>query len=125
MYRRILGPVYDNEKENWRILTLWHTTFITHGAPTNTNFLGENGNLIHLYFIHAKLIFKRAFYRFSNGIRHVMPSTDRSLELKAKNSDGLDRLTAGCVCQWVNTLRTGSFKLFKRPFPRFLTILTL
>ena len=21
MYRRILGPVYDNEKENWRILT--------------------------------------------------------------------------------------------------------
>jgi hypothetical protein len=21
MYRRILGPVYDNEKENWRLLT--------------------------------------------------------------------------------------------------------
>jgi len=21
MYRRILGPIYDNEKENWRILT--------------------------------------------------------------------------------------------------------
>jgi hypothetical protein len=21
MYRRILGPVYDNEKENWRIMT--------------------------------------------------------------------------------------------------------
>jgi hypothetical protein len=21
LYRRILGPVYDNEKENWRILT--------------------------------------------------------------------------------------------------------
>jgi hypothetical protein len=21
MYRRIFGPVYDNEKENWRILT--------------------------------------------------------------------------------------------------------
>jgi len=21
MYRRILGPVHDNEKENWRILT--------------------------------------------------------------------------------------------------------
>jgi len=21
VYRRILGPVYDNEKENWRILT--------------------------------------------------------------------------------------------------------
>ena len=26
---------------------------------------------------------------------------------------------------YVNTLRTGSFKLFKRPFPAFLTILTL
>jgi hypothetical protein len=25
----------------------------------------------------------------------------------------------------VNTLRMGSFKLFKRPFPGFLTILTL
>jgi hypothetical protein len=22
MYRRILGPVHDNEKENWRILTI-------------------------------------------------------------------------------------------------------
>jgi hypothetical protein len=21
MYKRILGPLYDNEKENWRILT--------------------------------------------------------------------------------------------------------
>jgi hypothetical protein len=21
VYRKILGPVYDNEKENWRILT--------------------------------------------------------------------------------------------------------
>ena len=26
---------------------------------------------------------------------------------------------------FLNTLRTGSFKLFKRPFPGFLTILTL
>jgi len=25
----------------------------------------------------------------------------------------------------INTLRTRSFKLFKRPFPRFLTVLTL
>jgi len=32
-----------------------------------------------------------------------MPSTDRRLELKAKDIDGSDRLTAGCVCQWVNT----------------------
>jgi hypothetical protein len=34
-------------------LTLWHTIFITHGAPINTNFLGENGSFVHLYFIHA------------------------------------------------------------------------
>jgi len=26
---------------------------------------------------------------------------------------------------YFNTLRTGSFKLFKRPFPGFLTILTI
>ena len=31
-----------------------------------------------------------------------MPSTDIRLELKAKDIDGSDRLTAGCVCQWVN-----------------------
>ena len=33
-----------------------------------------------------------------------MPSTDRRLELKAKDIDGSDRLTAGCVCQWVKTV---------------------
>jgi len=69
-------------------------------------FLGKNGNFVHLYFIHAKLIFKRAFHQLSNGIRHVMPSTDRRLELKAKDIDGSDHLTAGCVCQWAKlTLR--------------------
>jgi len=38
-----------------------------------------------------------AFLQLSNGIRHIMPSTDRRLELKAKEIDGSDRLTAGCV----------------------------
>ena len=39
--------------------------------------------------------------------------------------------TSKWCCKWVktfslfNTLRTGSFKLFKRPLPGFLTILTL
>jgi len=37
-----------------------------------------------------------------------MPSTDRRLELKAKDIDGSDRLTAGCVCQWVKN------RVFKR-----------
>jgi len=86
--------------------------FITHGAPTNTNFLVENGNLVHLYFIHAKLIFKRAFHQLSNGKRHVMPSTDRRLELKAKDIDGSDRLTAGCVCQWVKDQWNAQFLNF-------------
>jgi hypothetical protein len=40
---------------------------------------------------------ERAFHQLSNGIRHFMPSTDRRLELKAKDIDGSDRLTAGCV----------------------------
>jgi len=26
MYRRILGPVYENKKENWRILTTKEST---------------------------------------------------------------------------------------------------
>jgi len=30
-----------------------------------------------------------------------------------------------CSCSVLNTLRTGSFQLFKRPLPGFLTILTL
>jgi hypothetical protein len=38
-----------------------------------------------------------AFHQLSNGIRHIMPSTDRRLELKAKNIDGSDRLKGGCV----------------------------
>ena len=38
-----------------------------------------------------------AFRHLSNGIRHVMPSTDRRLELKANDIDVSDRLTGGCV----------------------------
>jgi hypothetical protein len=38
-----------------------------------------------------------AFLQLSNVIRHVVPSTDRRLELKVKDIDGSDRLTAGCV----------------------------
>jgi hypothetical protein len=45
--------------------------------------------------------FYRSILQHSNGIRHVMPSTDRMLELTAKHR-WLSRLTAGCVFQWVN-----------------------
>ena len=41
------------------------------------------------------------------------PLSSRTKELQAMSTEKL------------NTLRTGSFKLFKRPFPGFLTILTL
>jgi hypothetical protein len=46
--------------------------------------------------------FDRSILQLSNGIRHVMPSTDRKLELTAKASMAQPRPTAGCVFQWVN-----------------------
>jgi hypothetical protein len=44
--------------------------------------------------------FDRSILQLSNGIRHVIPSTDRMLELTAKHR-WLSRLTVGCVFQWV------------------------
>jgi hypothetical protein len=44
--------------------------------------------------------FDRLFLQLSNGIRHVMPSTDKA-RINSKGIDGSARLTAGCVCQWV------------------------
>jgi hypothetical protein len=44
--------------------------------------------------------FDRSILQLSNGIRHIMPSTDRMLKLTAKHR-WLSRLTAGCVFQWV------------------------
>ena len=41
---------------------------------------------------------------------------------REKEGDGEEIERAG---NDINTLRTGSFKLFKRPFPGFLTILKL
>jgi hypothetical protein len=37
------------------------------------------------------------FHQLSNGISHFMPSTVRRLELKVKDIDDSDRLTADCV----------------------------
>jgi len=49
------------------------------------------------------------------------------LSVRADNSfRNLIRMFAlSFVTLLLNTLRTGSFKLFKRPFPGFLTIVTL
>ena len=41
MYRRILGPAYDNEKENWRILTN-KETYASVKKPTKTGTLSLN-----------------------------------------------------------------------------------
>jgi hypothetical protein len=55
--------------------------------------------------------FDRSILQLSNGIRHVMSSTDRMLELTAKHR-WLSRLTAGCVFQWVKAER----KLRNKPY---------
>ena len=52
---------------------------------------------ILIFITHGAKSVLKAFHQLSNGKRHVMPSTDRRLELKAKDIDGSDRLTASCV----------------------------
>jgi hypothetical protein len=47
------------------------------------------------------MLFDSWFLQLSNGIRHVMPSNDRRLKLKAKDINGSDRPAAGCVCEWI------------------------
>jgi len=44
--------------------------------------------------------FDRSFLQLSNGIRHVMPSTDKA-RINSKGIDGSERLTDDCVFQWV------------------------
>ena len=45
--------------------------------------------------------FDRSFLQLSNGIRHVMPSTDKA-RINSKGFDGSASLTDGCVLLWVN-----------------------
>jgi len=42
--------------------------------------------------------FDRSFLQLSNGIRHVMPSTDKA-RINSKGIDGSKRLTDDCVFQ--------------------------
>ena len=42
VYRRILGPVYDKEKENWRILTNKEIDAIVYKKPTITETISLN-----------------------------------------------------------------------------------
>jgi hypothetical protein len=41
--RRILGPVYDNEKENWRILTNKEIYAVVRKKPTITETIRLHG----------------------------------------------------------------------------------
>jgi len=43
--------------------------------------------------------FDRSFLQLSNGIRHVMPSTDKA-RINSKGIDGSKRLTDDCVFQF-------------------------
>jgi hypothetical protein len=63
--------------------------------------------------------FDRSILQIWNGIRHVMPSTDRMLELTAKHR-WLGRLTAGCVFQWVNKSLAASSWLYLHLRPKSL-----
>jgi len=61
------------------------------------------------------------------GAENLAPNWIRSPNRPAR-SDSLYRLSYSgppYISVYLNTLMTGSFKLFKRPLPGFLTILTL
>jgi len=58
----------------------------------------------------------RSFLQFSNGIRHVMPSTDRKLRINSKGIDGSAGLTAGCVLQWVKATKTQGTAISQHPY---------
>jgi len=73
----------------------------------------------------------RPFLTLWNGIRHVVPSTERRLELK-ENIDGSERLAGVCVCQWVKanpiqfvTLENVKKALFLHKGPRYLFYISI
>ena len=65
---------------------------------------------------------------YKTMIRPVVTYSSETWTLTAKDENNLrifERQILRKIFGPVNTLRTGSFKMFKRPFPGFLTILTL
>ena len=56
---------------------------------------------------------------------HVLAKVTQLNQQQISDDVGVCAETVKSHGTLVNTLRTGSFKLFKRPFPGFLTILTL
>jgi len=68
VYRRILGPVYDNEKENWRILTN-KEIYATVKKPTVIKTISLNR--LHWFGYVQRMeenrIPKRVLYEFGNS----------------------------------------------------------
>jgi hypothetical protein len=98
--------------------------FLTHGTPINTIFRQTRRyESIHNLKINTTYMydtpFDRSFFQLSNDIRHVMPSTDRKPELKARHQglrpphrrlcinqpSEFSRLTGGFVGQRVNAIK--------------------
>jgi len=67
-----------------------------------------------LYSGTSKLSIGGSVILFKGG-SHIKPHNTQTGLRTAAREEGM----------YLNTLRTGSFKLFKRPLPGFLTILTL
>ena len=91
--------------------------------------------LLHLQLVVRNLLRGRTFYIFSSllGVSIFLSTyqTQAHCQQSAVSKHVVRNLlyisTQKCArrVRIVNTLRTRSFKLFKRPFPGFLTILTL
>jgi hypothetical protein len=70
MYRRILGPVCDNEKENWRILTNKEVyVFVKKPAVTETGRLHRLCWFGHVQRVEENRIPKRVLYMNLESIR--------------------------------------------------------
>jgi hypothetical protein len=68
VYRRILGPGYDNEKENWRILTNKEIYAIVK-KPTITETIRLNGLCWfgHVQRMEENRVSKSIIYEFGNN----------------------------------------------------------
>ena len=67
MYRRILGPVYDNEKENWSLLTNKGIyAIVKKPIITETIRLSRLCWFVHVQRMEENKIHKRVIYEFGN-----------------------------------------------------------
>jgi hypothetical protein len=62
VYRRILGPVYDNEKENWRILTNEEVYGFVKKKPTIIETVRLIDHGLGMYREWKKIEFPKGYY---------------------------------------------------------------